>query len=246
MNEYEEEYFALINKAKADNRRWEPFKFEEHHILPKCMGGSDEKDNLILLTTAEHFKAHVLLSRAYPKNGKLALACVRMMDSWQGKQLDLIAEEFAEIREKAARFISTIHKGRKKSEQELENIRQARLNAKPRKFSEQAKANMAEARRKTWAERKANGTVMDIISKTVATRKANGSYVLSEERKRQISEQQMGREPWNKGKKGVSEETRAKMSAKKKGREPWNKGLKATSAGKDRPSGRCEKGYSSE
>jgi len=45
----------------------------------------------------------------------------------------------------------------------------------------------------------------------------------SETHRQKLSESHKGKEPWNKGKKGVSEETRKKMSDAKKGKEPWNK-----------------------
>jgi hypothetical protein len=211
MRNAEEKYKILIETARSEKRRWEPFKYEEHHILPRCLGGTDEKTNLVLLTVREHFRAHILLADMYPDNGKLSLACIRMLDSREGLNLEDSETKFAELRLKAAKYISTIHKGRKKSDKERENIREARRKVAPRTFSEAARANMAQARKKTWAERKTNGTADDIISKTVAARKANGSYKHSEERRRQIGERQKGRTPWNKGVKGVSEETRAKM-----------------------------------
>lgn len=46
---------------------------EKHHILPRCMGGSDA-DNIIKLTSREHFVAHALLARAFPRNEKLSYA----------------------------------------------------------------------------------------------------------------------------------------------------------------------------
>ena len=34
---------------------------ESHHIIPRCMGGSDNSDNLVDLTPEEHYVAHQLL-----------------------------------------------------------------------------------------------------------------------------------------------------------------------------------------
>ena len=39
--------------------------YELHHIVPKWMGGSDSKDNLVLLTAREHYLAHYLLFKHY-------------------------------------------------------------------------------------------------------------------------------------------------------------------------------------
>ena len=48
--------------------------YEKHHIIPKCLGGTDEKTNLVLLPTKAHFIAHALLHKAYPNEPKLAQA----------------------------------------------------------------------------------------------------------------------------------------------------------------------------
>ncbi len=42
---------------------------ERHHIVPACLGGSDEKTNLVMLTAREHFLAHLLLAKIH--GGKL-------------------------------------------------------------------------------------------------------------------------------------------------------------------------------
>lgn len=47
---------------------------ERHHILPKCMGGNNEKSNLIDLYAREHFIAHKLLALENPDNDKLVHA----------------------------------------------------------------------------------------------------------------------------------------------------------------------------
>lgn len=36
---------------------------ECHHILPKSLGGSNDKSNLINLTAREHFICHLLLTK---------------------------------------------------------------------------------------------------------------------------------------------------------------------------------------
>lgn len=58
MNKYNKWYFSIIEKAKH-NRTGE--YFEKHHIIPKSLGGSNAKDNLVKLTAREHFIVHLLL-----------------------------------------------------------------------------------------------------------------------------------------------------------------------------------------
>lgn len=38
---------------------------ERHHILPRCMGGGDDADNLVRLTPEDHIFAHLLLAKIY-------------------------------------------------------------------------------------------------------------------------------------------------------------------------------------
>lgn len=51
---------------------------ERHHVIPRCLGGSDSPDNLVNLTPEEHYVAHQLLVRMHPNNPKLIYAAVLM------------------------------------------------------------------------------------------------------------------------------------------------------------------------
>ena len=59
--------------------------YEKHHIIPKWLGGTDIKDNLILLTAKEHFIAHLLLWKHY-RDRSSALAFHKMTKSNNDKQ----------------------------------------------------------------------------------------------------------------------------------------------------------------
>lgn len=72
---YKKIYDELINRAK--NRVLEGYK-ERHHIIPKCIGGTDEEYNLIDLTPEEHYVAHQLLVKIYPNEQSLVFACLMM------------------------------------------------------------------------------------------------------------------------------------------------------------------------
>ena len=57
-------YNNLINKVKSEGRiKSGGLYYECHHIIPKCLGGNNLKDNLVLLTAREHFIAHKLLAK---------------------------------------------------------------------------------------------------------------------------------------------------------------------------------------
>lgn len=53
---YTKIYNDLINRAKT--RKNLLGYTEVHHILPKCLGGSENKKNLAILTAREHYIAH--------------------------------------------------------------------------------------------------------------------------------------------------------------------------------------------
>jgi hypothetical protein len=57
---YSKVYFSTIEKAVK--RGWKKaLGRERHHIIPRSLGGSDDKSNLVYLTCREHFLCHWML-----------------------------------------------------------------------------------------------------------------------------------------------------------------------------------------
>lgn len=76
------DYGRIYREFIADRRGREPFLqgyTERHHILPRCLGGGDEPDNLIDMTAEDHFFAHLLLAKMH--GGRLWFAVIRMSAS---------------------------------------------------------------------------------------------------------------------------------------------------------------------
>lgn len=73
---YEKLYNNLIDNAK--NRQINLEYYEIHHIIPRCMNGPDDADNLVKLTLREHYICHKLLTLVYPDNRSLANAFWQM------------------------------------------------------------------------------------------------------------------------------------------------------------------------
>lgn len=80
---YKKIYDSLIRRGL--DRNIQDQYVEEHHILPKCMGGENTKDNLVSLTPEEHFLAHQLLVKIYPNNYALVKAANMMCYSVNDK-----------------------------------------------------------------------------------------------------------------------------------------------------------------
>lgn len=61
---YEKIYYDYANYVKGLNRfKGDGNYYEEHHIKPRSLGGSDSEENKVLLTAREHFLAHYLLCK---------------------------------------------------------------------------------------------------------------------------------------------------------------------------------------
>lgn len=73
---------------------------ERHHIQPRCLGGTDDSENLVDLFPAEHFRAHQMLAQEYPEYDELSYALWRMCNpQFNGKEFYTpSADEYAEAR----------------------------------------------------------------------------------------------------------------------------------------------------
>ena len=73
---YDRIYQGLMAAARhrgTDKSKLDGY-YEQHHIVPRCLGGSNDEANLVLLSAREHFIAHRLLAKAHPGNSKLLFA----------------------------------------------------------------------------------------------------------------------------------------------------------------------------
>lgn len=75
---YENIYNTIIERSRG---RILSGYTEEHHIVPRCLGGDNSKNNLVDLTAEEHYVCHQLLVKMYPGNIKLVKAAMFMVSS---------------------------------------------------------------------------------------------------------------------------------------------------------------------
>lgn len=62
MNKYQILYMKIIDNARQRSISGSVYT-ENHHILPKSLGGDDSQSNLVKLTAREHFICHYLLCK---------------------------------------------------------------------------------------------------------------------------------------------------------------------------------------
>lgn len=155
-------YESIIQNAQLQNRKKLRksninYKYyEKHHIIPKCLGGTNDDNNLVLLTAKEHYICHKLLIDIYPNNRKLVIALMRMSGN---KKYNVSAKEYACARENFSRTPM--------SEETKEKLRKAitgvkhpqwrnelkskyQLGIKHKKYSEQGKKNCSLGQKKLY------------------------------------------------------------------------------------------------
>ena len=156
---YKKTYNNLIEKCKQMDSDGEltGIYTETHHILPKCMGGTDESTNLVKLPARYHIVAHLLLIKIYPGQSKLAYAAHMMLTCASSRLKDredaqkristrtyaMVREEVASYRKGVPRDPETIRKmsigisgekhpfyGKHRSEETCRKVSEARFGMK--------------------------------------------------------------------------------------------------------------------
>ena len=73
---YERIYESIV--ARGKERVTVEGYSERHHIIPRCLGGSDDEENLVALTAEEHYVVHQLLVKMHPGHFGLVHAAKMM------------------------------------------------------------------------------------------------------------------------------------------------------------------------
>ena len=95
------EYKDYINNILSTRGRFNCDGYKErHHIVPKCMGGTNDVDNLIDLYAEEHYIAHKLLALENQDNNKIVHAWWRMSQrrSTNNGVIEVSPEDYAQAR----------------------------------------------------------------------------------------------------------------------------------------------------
>lgn len=156
---YSKLYELIINRAKT--RELSGY-VEHHHIIPKCLGGTDVKENIVKLTAREHFVAHQLLVMIHKDNKALKYAAYMMTIGPNGRRNNNRLYSWLKEDYYANRIQSSGFTGRKHSEATKAKMREARAKRGPVsqevrdrisktktgvKMSEEARASYIEKRR---------------------------------------------------------------------------------------------------
>lgn len=192
-------YIRIIDRCLSMTKEELSCVTEKHHILPKCMGGSNKKDNIVVLPVRYHIMAHIVLSEAYPDNFKLGYATLfttsyieRVKDRSTILQKSFSTRFLAQARETAIKSIKKEgERIRKSGERKGKNnpMFGKHLSEETKKKMSEAKkgTKLTEEQRKKWSEVKLGeknsfwgkshtDKVKDTIAKKVADLWKSGKY----------------------------------------------------------------------
>lgn len=199
--DYQKIYNTFINRAKNQEsvRLSDKNYYEKHHIIPKCMGGSDDISNIAILTPEEHFLLHLLLVKIYPNNYFLILAIQIMIGNGKYKKHN---KEYGRVK----RIISKQRKSIKMPIEIREKISKSKTGVK---FTDEHKENLSQSKAgRTWEE-----LFGEVRANELRKERSKKRMPLSESTKSLISNTKKGKQPHN-----WSENSREKVSKSLTGR----------------------------
>ena len=122
------DYRKVYNEL-VDNRLANPLSKgtygEVHHIIPTAEGGSDDASNKVKFTAREHYIAHLLLAKIYD-DCAMHCAIVIMKNKTKSMKRDfhINSRLYEKLKLKRAKFMSKKMKGRKRSEEFKQHMRE--------------------------------------------------------------------------------------------------------------------------
>ena len=120
---YQRIYLCIVLRAQREyderkaNKKNNGAYYEVHHILPRSLGGNNDKSNLAMLTAREHFICHWLLVKMYPKGSIerdkmiFAIWCMQSESNTQQGQRYINAHVYETIRTEYRAVVSRRQSG---------------------------------------------------------------------------------------------------------------------------------------
>lgn len=142
MNKYTRWYNNITENAKF--RTIDGYT-ERHHIHPRSLGGTNDKDNLVNLTAREHFICHWLLTKMHTgeARGKMINALYLMQGKNQYQDRYINSKVYETLRTEYAQYISKLNTGRIQPLDEKTKQIAAITGRKRASFSEEWRAKMS-------------------------------------------------------------------------------------------------------
>jgi hypothetical protein len=192
--------------------------YEKHHVIPKSLGGSNKKENLVYLTAREHYIAHWLLYKIQTvKVPKYKMACAWFKMCMPNNKNQIERNFTSKQYERAKKIIS------KETSKRLKGHKTS--NKTKRKISKSLKGHQVsdETRKKQSISQK-NRTPLSKKSRKKQSKSLKENHFLKkmskEDKEEWLNNNLRGKNHWNYGNKGykLSEKHKNKISDKLKGK----------------------------
>ena len=99
--DHAKQYQLLVETRKQIDRKFfTGCGFERHHIIPKSLGGTNDKSNIVVLTPREHCLAHMLLAKMYTgeARGKMCYALISLAKLRNKNRSAITSREYERLR----------------------------------------------------------------------------------------------------------------------------------------------------
>lgn len=211
QNKYTHIYNKIIERAKS---RTITGYTETHHIIPRSLGGSNSKDNLVNLTAREHYICHLLLPKMLEGECKYKMLCavLRFAHSNQKQRKKIPSRVYERVKIEKAALHSKLFSGknnpfygRNHSEETKQKLREARA----RQVERQGDTMPAEARAKLSSA--AKGRKITATHKEKLSR-ANIESWKNKELRQQVSQRFAGKPKSEEHKEKLRQASKAKAS----------------------------------
>lgn len=167
-NKYATWYNDIVNQAKSQENTRVSGYFEEHHILPKSLGGSNERVNIVKLTAREHYLCHWLLTKTTTGAARTKMIYAFWMMNNRG---------IARVTTRTYEYIKTLHaanvskrhtglkkprkspvwnKGKTLSETHKANLKKNHKGTLGHKYSQESREKMRLAQLARWQKHREN------------------------------------------------------------------------------------------
>lgn len=191
---YEKIYNQIIERAKS--RTVEGYT-EKHHIIPKCLGGTNDKTNIVKLYAKEHYICHKLLCEIHPNETKLKWAFWRMCNIGEHKNqirsYKITSVEYQRIKTEISKIQSERVKNYSK---ELRNII-SKKGSETKRGKPSGKKGISNPKHSEWMKNNNPFKGKTHSNEHKQKLKVINSKPKTEEHKRKISETLKGNKPGN-------------------------------------------------
>jgi hypothetical protein len=188
QNKYTSWYYSIISKAQ--DRTIEDYT-EKHHIVPRTLGGSNNKNNIVVLTAREHFVCHLLLTKMLTgsERQKMVYALHMLSNAKNSNQLSRYIPS-SKLYEYERKIFSEIHSVRMKENHPFHNPlhriahqrgvdRRGPTSVKGAKRSESMKEKM---RNRSWTDK----AIENRLNNCLKAAKAKKGSTWSDEKREQM------------------------------------------------------------